>query len=59
MEPRAESNKAALLKWDVFVTPGIPIVTKDAPPGVRETYFQAMASTLIYGMRDAVLVEPL
>ncbi len=31
MEHRAESNKAAILKWDVFVTPGIPIVTKDAP----------------------------
>src|SRR5437762_14150572 len=57
MEHRAESNKAAILKWDVFVTPGIPIVTKDAPPGVRETYFQAMASTLIYGDRDAVLVD--
>ena len=57
MERRAESNKAALLKWDVFVTTGITIVTKDAPPGVRETYFQAMAATLIYGMRDAVLVD--
>ena len=27
------------------------------PPGVREAYFQATASTLIYGMRDAVLVD--
>jgi hypothetical protein len=44
------------LKWDVFVT-GIPIVTPDRPPGVRETYFQAMASTLIYGVTDAVLVD--
>jgi glyoxylase-like metal-dependent hydrolase (beta-lactamase superfamily II) len=46
-----------LLRWDVFVTPGIPIVTRDKPPGVRETYFQATASTLIYGERDAVLVD--
>jgi glyoxylase-like metal-dependent hydrolase (beta-lactamase superfamily II) len=45
------------LNWDVFVTPGIPIVTPDRPPGVRETYFQAMASTLIFGIRDAVLVD--
>ena len=37
--------------------PGIPIVTPDRPPGVQETYFQAMASTLIYGARDAVLVD--
>jgi len=53
------TTRNALPNWDVFVTPGVPIVTPDKPPGVRETYFQAMASTLIYGMRDAVLVEPL
>jgi glyoxylase-like metal-dependent hydrolase (beta-lactamase superfamily II) len=46
-----------VLNWEVFVTPGIPIVTPDRPPGIRETYFQAMASTLIYGIRDAVLVD--
>jgi glyoxylase-like metal-dependent hydrolase (beta-lactamase superfamily II) len=45
------------LKWDVFMTPGIPIVTSDMPPGVKEVYFQAMASTLIHGLRDAVLVD--
>ena len=39
------------------MTPGIPVVTKDLPPGIREAYFQAMASTLIYGERDAVLVD--
>jgi glyoxylase-like metal-dependent hydrolase (beta-lactamase superfamily II) len=47
----------APLNWDVFVTPGIQIVTSDMPPGVKEVYFQAMASTLIYGKRDAVLVD--
>jgi glyoxylase-like metal-dependent hydrolase (beta-lactamase superfamily II) len=45
------------LYWDVFVTPGIPIATRDKPPGVRETLFQAMAATLISGVRDAVLVD--
>jgi glyoxylase-like metal-dependent hydrolase (beta-lactamase superfamily II) len=45
------------LNWNVFVTPGIPIVTRDKPPGVRETFFQPMASTLIHGERDAVLVD--
>ena len=45
------------LNWDVLVTPGIPIVSSDMPPGVKEVYFQAMASTLIYGKRDAVLVD--
>ena len=52
-----QTSENALLHWDVFVTPGIPIVTSDRPPGVREAHFQAMASTLIYGMRDAVLVD--
>lgn len=46
-----------MLKWEVFLTPGIRIVTPDRPPGVRETYFQAMASTLIYGESDAILVD--
>ena len=45
------------LNWEVFVTPGIPIVIRDRPAGVQETFFQAMASTLIYGNRDAVLVD--
>lgn len=49
--------KDAPLKWDVFVTPGIPIASPSRPAGVQETYFQAMASTLIYGKRDAVLVD--
>src|SRR6266542_1180779 len=53
----ANTERAALLNWDVFVTPGIPIVTRDLPPGVREAHFQAIASTLIYGERDAVLVD--
>jgi glyoxylase-like metal-dependent hydrolase (beta-lactamase superfamily II) len=43
--------------WEVFLTPPIPIVTRDRPPGVHETYFQAIASTLIYGSKDAVLVD--
>ena len=53
----AQVNPTQALGWDVFVTPGIPIVTRDLPPGVTQAYFQAMASTLIYGMRDAVLVD--
>ncbi len=48
---------AVRLGWDVFVTPGLPIVTRDAPPGVTETFFQATASTLIYGASNAVLVD--
>jgi|ERR1051325_5353650 glyoxylase-like metal-dependent hydrolase (beta-lactamase superfamily II) len=45
------------LNWNVYTTPAAPIVTRDKPPGVRDTFFQAIASTLIYGARDAVLVD--
>src|SRR6266545_800457 len=45
------------LNWDVLVTPGIPIATSDLPPSVKQAVFQAIASTLIYGKRDAVLVD--
>ena len=50
-------NSKSLLNWDVFVTPGIPIATSDLPPGVNQAKFQAIASTLIYGKQDAVLVD--
>ena len=52
-----ETTVARDLKWEVFVTPGIPIVTRDRPAGIHETLFQATASTLIYGEKDAVLVD--
>ena len=45
------------LNWDVLLTPGIPIARTDLPPGVKNAMFQAIASTLIYGKRDAVLVD--
>jgi glyoxylase-like metal-dependent hydrolase (beta-lactamase superfamily II) len=50
-------GKAAALCWETFVTPGIPVVMADRPAGVGETVFQAMASTLIHGVSDAVLVD--
>ena len=53
----SKASQSEPLKWEVFVTPGIPILTRDRPADVQETYFQAMASTLIYGKRDAVLVD--
>jgi glyoxylase-like metal-dependent hydrolase (beta-lactamase superfamily II) len=52
-----ESPDMKNLNWEVFVTPGIPIVSRDLPPGIKQAYFQATASTLIYGDKDAVLVD--
>ena len=51
------SSASPVLRWEVFVTPGIPIRTADRPADITETFFQAMASTLIFGEKDAVLVD--
>jgi glyoxylase-like metal-dependent hydrolase (beta-lactamase superfamily II) len=45
------------LSWDVFVTPSIPTVTTDLPPGTKQGMWSPISSTLIYGQRDAVLVD--
>jgi glyoxylase-like metal-dependent hydrolase (beta-lactamase superfamily II) len=45
------------LNWDVFVTPGIPMVTSDLPPGAKQGMWSPISSTLISGKRDAVLVD--
>ena len=45
------------LNWDVFVTPGIPVVISDLPPGTKQRLWSPTSSTLIYGKRDAVLVD--
>jgi glyoxylase-like metal-dependent hydrolase (beta-lactamase superfamily II) len=45
------------LKWDVLVTPGIPMATSELPSGMKQAMFHAIASTLIYGKQDAVLVD--
>jgi len=45
------------LNWDVFVTPGIPTVTSDLPPGTQQRLWSPISATLISGQRDAVLVD--
>jgi glyoxylase-like metal-dependent hydrolase (beta-lactamase superfamily II) len=45
------------LRWDVFVSAPIPVVTNDLPPGVAERRWSPISSTLISGQRDAVLVD--
>jgi len=47
----------AILKWELFVTSGIPTVTSNPPPGEKQRFFSPIFSTLIYGERDAVLVD--
>jgi glyoxylase-like metal-dependent hydrolase (beta-lactamase superfamily II) len=45
------------LKWDVFVTPSIPVATTDFAPGEHERPWPPISSTLVYGSQDAVLVD--
>ncbi len=47
------------LNWEVFVTPGIPVVTSDLPPGMQQWMWSPISATLISGQRDAVLVDAL
>ncbi|MFY9529098.1 MAG: MBL fold metallo-hydrolase [Candidatus Acidiferrales bacterium] len=45
------------LKWDVFVTPGIPVLISDPAPGPKLRMWSPISSTLISAKRDAVLVD--
>jgi glyoxylase-like metal-dependent hydrolase (beta-lactamase superfamily II) len=45
------------LSWTVFVTPSVPTVSDDLPPGEMVRMWSPISSTLIYGERDAVLVD--
>src|ERR1700676_1664089 len=45
------------LRFDVFVSAEIPVVTSDLPPGLAERRWSPISSTLVSGARDAVLVD--
>src|SRR6516165_4175835 len=52
-------TRDSALNWDVFVTPSIPVATLDLPPGMQQLLWSPTSATLIYGERDAVLVDAL
>jgi glyoxylase-like metal-dependent hydrolase (beta-lactamase superfamily II) len=47
------------LNWDVTVAPSLPVVTDDVPPGAKQRIFSPVSATLVFGKRDAVLVDAL
>ena len=57
MSAQRDNTQKTHLKWDVFVTPSIPVVTTDFAPGEHERPWPPISSTLIYGSRDAVVVD--
>src|SRR5712692_1991152 len=57
MKSTGTSEGNTPLKWDLFVTPGIPMVSNDLAPGEKRRMWSPISATLIYGKRDAVLVD--
>ncbi|SIN15996.1 MBL fold metallo-hydrolase [Micromonospora cremea] len=47
------------LAWSTYVAPAKPVVSTDLPPGESREMWSPTSSTLIYGDRDAVLVDAL
>ena len=50
-------TRDSALRWEVFMTPGIPTAATDLPPGTKQGMWPPISSTLIYGKQDAVLVD--
>jgi glyoxylase-like metal-dependent hydrolase (beta-lactamase superfamily II) len=50
------NDKTALLQWSVFITKR-PGLNRELPPGYESLAWVPNSSTLIYGERDAVLVD--
>jgi glyoxylase-like metal-dependent hydrolase (beta-lactamase superfamily II) len=53
------SKSNSPLSWKVFVTPGVITVSDDLPPGETARMWSPTSSVLIYGERDAILVDTL
>lgn len=46
------------LRYAVHISPSIPTEISDLPPGVERRMWSPISSTLVYGERDAILVDP-
>jgi glyoxylase-like metal-dependent hydrolase (beta-lactamase superfamily II) len=57
MKPENAIRDTLPLKWDLFVTPSISYVSTFVPPREKTVMWSPISSTLIYGKRDAVLVD--
>jgi glyoxylase-like metal-dependent hydrolase (beta-lactamase superfamily II) len=51
------TSQKTVLGWDVFLAPSIPAITSELPPGEKQRPWPPISSTLIFGERDAVLVD--
>jgi glyoxylase-like metal-dependent hydrolase (beta-lactamase superfamily II) len=53
------TNGSTSLNWDVHVAPLEPTPGGEGAPGEQQVFWSPIAATLIYGERDAVLVDAL
>jgi glyoxylase-like metal-dependent hydrolase (beta-lactamase superfamily II) len=53
------AEQTAPLSFDVYVAPSVPTVSDDLPPGASERLWSPISATLVFGRRDAVLVDAL
>jgi glyoxylase-like metal-dependent hydrolase (beta-lactamase superfamily II) len=51
------TSQKTVLGWDEFLAPSIPAITSELPPGEKQRPWPPISSTLIFGERDAVLVD--
>jgi len=51
------ASRLPLSRYESSNAPGIPTVTSDLPPGMKQQMWSPISSTLICGERDAVLVD--
>src|SRR6266481_3938711 len=51
------ATNSSPLRWKVFVTPAMPTVHDDLPPGETARIWSPISSVLIHGERDAILVD--
>lgn len=53
------ADESTTLKWDVHVAPAEPLSPNDLAPGENARVWSPISATLIFGERDAVLVDAL
>ncbi len=51
------SGRKGRLQWEVLVAPSIPVRTEDFAPGEHERPWPPTPSTLVFGSRDAVVID--
>jgi glyoxylase-like metal-dependent hydrolase (beta-lactamase superfamily II) len=62
LQPRKElpmTDDSMTLSWDVHVAPAEPLSANDLAPGENARVWSPISATLIFGERDAVLVDAL